>query len=61
LVSSPIPSTATVAVFLRLNRIRPGSDIAGEKLALVRLDVASEAQAKPAVDAAIKTMSNQTC
>jgi len=39
-----------------LNKVRKAlNDVAGDNLALVPLDVANEAQAKPAVDAAIST------
>ena len=44
-----------VATGRNLDKVRNAlRDVAGENLALVQLDVANEAQAKPAVDAAIK-------
>ena len=45
-----------VATGRNLDKLRNAlKDVAGDNLALVQLDVANEAQAKPAVDAAIKT------
>jgi NAD(P)-dependent dehydrogenase (short-subunit alcohol dehydrogenase family) len=44
-----------VATGRDLDKLRNGlNDVAGDNLAIVQLDVADEAQAKPAVDAAIK-------
>jgi NAD(P)-dependent dehydrogenase (short-subunit alcohol dehydrogenase family) len=44
-----------VATGRNLDKVRNAlNDVAGDKLAIVRLDVANEAQAKPAVEAAVK-------